>query len=183
MRSGKWLILLFMCFIMSVQAQTTNDGIKAFEYENYSTARRIFKQLISQQPDNAQNYYYLGITYCNLGKIDSARVIFNAGIQADPKSIYNQVGLGRTYLEQNNVQQATQSFDKAKSLTSQKDVTQYILIADAYTSAAHPNYDMAVSLLNKAIEYTNKNAEVYWILGKTYEAMGQSGDAVSAYER
>lgn len=183
MRSGKLLVLLFVCFIVSVKAQTTNDGIKAFEYENYSTARRIFKQLITQQPGNALNYYYLGITYCTLGKIDSARIIFNAGTQADPKSIYNYVGLGRTYLEQNNVQQATQFFDKAKSLTSQKDITQYILIADAYESAAHPNYDMAVSLLTKAIEYTNKNAEVYWVLGKTYEAMNKAGEAVSAYER
>lgn len=183
MRSGKLLMLLLMCFIVSVKAQTTDEGIKALDYENYTTAQRIFKQLIKQQPDNALNYYYLGITYCNLGKIDSARIIFNAGTQADPKSIYNHVGLGRTYLEQNNVQQATQYFDKAKSLTSQKDITQYIVIADAYTSAAHPNYDMAVSLLNKAIEYTNKNAEVYWELGKTYEAMNKSGDAVSAYER
>jgi len=172
-----------MSFIVSVKAQTTADGIKALDYENYATARRIFSQLVKSQPDNALNYYYLGIVYCNLGKIDSARMVFTAGTQADPKSIYNYVGLGRTFLEQNNAQQANQYFDKAKSLTTQKDITQYKLIADAYSSAAHPNYDMAVTLLKKAIEYNNKDAEVYWILGKTYEAMNKSGDAVSAYER
>ncbi len=183
MKRSKLLVLLFMSFIVSVKAQTTEEGIKAIDYENYATARRIFSQLTKSQPSNSINYYYLGIVYCTLDKIDSARMAFNAGIQADPKSIHNYVGLGRAYLEQNNVQQATQNFDKAKSMTSQKDITQYKLIADAYSSAAHPNYDMAVALLNKAIGYTNKDAEVYWILGKAYEAMNKSGDAVSSYER
>src|SRR5947207_11844709 len=137
MRRRKLLVLLFIGFIVSVKAQTTADGIKALEYENYSTARRILSQLVKSQPGDAMNYYYLGIVYCNLGKVDSARSVFTAGTQADPKSIYNYVGLGRTYLEQNNVQQATQNFDKAKSLTSQKDITQYKLIADAYSSTAH----------------------------------------------
>src|SRR5690348_4755261 len=122
MKRRKLLVLLFMSFIVSVKAQNTEAGIKAIDYENYATARRTFKQLISSQPDNALNYYYLGIVYCTLGKIDSARAVFTAGTQADPKSIYNYVGLGRTYLEQNDVQQATANFDKAKSLTTQKDV-------------------------------------------------------------
>src|ERR1700752_4169108 len=134
MKSRILLVALFISHIASVTAQSIDAGIRAIDYENYATARRTFLQLEKSQPDNALNYYYLGIVYCNLGKIDSARMSFNNGIQADPKSIYNYVGLGRTYLEQNNTQLATQNFDKAKSLTSQKDVTQYKLIADAYSS-------------------------------------------------
>src|ERR1043165_4757857 len=141
MRRRNLLVLLFMSFTISLKAQTTGEGIKAIDYENYATAHRIFSQLVKSQPNDPLNYYYLGIVYCTMEKIDSARAVFNAGVQTDAKSIYNYVGLGRTYLEQNNVQQAAQNFDKAKSLTTQKDITQYKLIADAYSSAAHPNYE------------------------------------------
>src|SRR5678809_746796 len=103
MRSRKLMLLLFLGSIVAARAQTTDDGIKSLDYENYSSARRILSELVKQQPTNPLNYYYLGIAYCNLGKIDSAQMVFNAGMQADPKSIYNFVGMGRTYLEQNNV--------------------------------------------------------------------------------
>jgi len=174
-------LILIAAFV--AQAQTQADGMKAVEYENFATARRIFTQLIKNSASDAMNYYYLGVADCNMGKIDSARIIFNAGTEADPKSISNYIGLGRTYLEQNNAQQAQQYFDKAKSLTNQKDISLYLMMADAYTNSQHPDYNMSINLLNKAIEYTNKNAEVYWELGNAYEGLDKSGDAVNAYER
>ncbi len=167
---------------LAVQGQTTEQGAKALEYENYATARSIFSKLVHQQPSNAQNYYYLGITLCNLDKFDSARTVFTAGTEADSKAINNYAGLGRVALDQNKAQEATQYFDKVKSLTSPKDVNQYLLIADAYTSAQHPNYEMAVTLLSKAKDLNNRNAEVFWLLGKTYEAMNRSGEAVKVYK-
>ncbi|MEO5673804.1 MAG: tetratricopeptide repeat protein [Chitinophagales bacterium] len=182
MKSRNWLMIVFLSLVISVNAQTTEDGIKSLDYENYATARRIFSKLIQQQPGNALNYYYLGSALCDLGKFDSARTVFNAGTQADPKSIYNYAGLGRVALEENKVQEATQYFDKVKSITSSKDITQYLLIGSAYSSAQHPNYEMAITLLSKAKDLNNKNAEVFWLLGKTYEGMNKSGDAVSAYE-
>ena len=185
MLKNKWLLLLFLLFgATALRAQTREEGIKALDAENYATAQRIFTQLIRQTPSDHLNYYYLGIDYCVQSKIDSAKIIFNQGIQADPKSYYNYVGMGRAYLEENNKQKAMENFDKAKSLTTQKDVNLLMILGDAYTSAAHPDYAQALTFLNKAVELTNKNPEVYYVLGKTYEAMpNKSGDAVSAYER
>ncbi len=183
MKRSTLLLGSLMMIGFATKAQTQAEGVKALDYENFATAKRIFSGLVKSSPSDPLNYYYLGIALCNTLNFDSARIIFNAGTQADPKSIYNYVGLGRTYLEQNNTQQAQQYFDKAKSLTNQKDLTQYITIADAYTNAQHPDYNMAVNLSNKAIEYSNKNADVYWELGSAYEGLKRSGDAVNAYER
>lgn len=177
------LAMLLLVSVMAISAQTTEDGIKAIDYENYGTAKRIFNQLIRQNPLDARNYYYLGQAHNALAQFDSARIAFTAGTTADPKNIYNYFGLGRCFLDQNNTLKAKESFTKAQSLTSAKDILQYVLLAEAYTSGLHPNYLEAVNQLNKAITYSNKSADVYWQLGLAYEGMGKGGDAVSAYER
>jgi tetratricopeptide (TPR) repeat protein len=177
------VLALWALVFFSASAQTTEEGIRAIDYENYATAKRIFMQLTRLQPTEAKNFYYLGITYNLLSKADSARIAYNAGSQADPKFINNWIGLGRTYLDQSNAAKANEYFDKAKSLTSQKDVNLYILLADAYTNSSHPDCQQSLNLLTKAIEYTNKNADVYWELGNADECLNKGGDAVSAYER
>src|SRR5262245_59839265 len=148
MKRSKLLVWLLM-IAFAAKAQTQAEGVKALDYENYATAKGIISQLVKANFSDPLNYYYLGIALCNKGQVDSARIVSNAGTQVDPKSINNYAGLGRTYLEQNNAQQAQTYFDKAKSLTNQKDINQYILIADAYNSAEHPDYNMALNLLNK----------------------------------
>jgi tetratricopeptide (TPR) repeat protein len=182
MKRSIMLVVWTSCFA-GLFAQSTEDGIRAVDYENYATAKRIFSQLIRQNPSDARNYYYMGEALLALGNSDSARMVFNAGTQADAKSIYNFIGLGRTYLDQNNIQKATEYFDKAKALTTQKDVNLYVLLADAYTNSSHPNCQQSITLLNKAIEYNNKSADVYWELGNANECLSKGGEAVSSYER
>lgn len=184
MKKVKLIGLLFLCSFSILKAQSFEDGIKAMDAENYATAKGIFTKLIQQQPLESKNYYYLGVVYSILNKTDSARIIFNKGTEVDTKAYSNFIGLGRTYLDQNNQQKAQEYFDKAKSLTNQKDVNLYLYMADAYSSSQHPNFEQAITLFNKAIELNNKNAEVYWVMGKTYEAMpNKNGEAVSSYER
>lgn len=182
MKSSLLVVLLMIDFLVAA-GQKTEDGMKAIDYENYATAIRILKAAIQQNPSEPRNYYYLGEAYNALEKSDSAKSVLEEGTKADPKSIYNYIGLGRCYLDQNNVQKAKENFDRAKSLTSAKDILQYVLMAHAYSSSSHPNYAEAINLLNKAISYTNKSADVYWELGLTYEGMNKGGDAVSAFER
>ncbi|MGB3075716.1 MAG: tetratricopeptide repeat protein, partial [Chitinophagales bacterium] len=133
-------VAVLLLYVFTTSAQTTEDGIKAIDYENYGTAKRIFNQLIRQNPLDARNYYYLGQAHNWLGQLDSARIAYSAGAAADPKSIYNFVGLGRSFLDQNNTLKAKENFDRAQSLTSSKDILQYVLLADAYSSGLHPNY-------------------------------------------
>ncbi|MBA3647173.1 MAG: tetratricopeptide repeat protein [Chitinophagales bacterium] len=183
MKTFKGGVLIFLLAVSAVKAQSLTDGIKAIDYENYASARNIFKKLIAQQPSEGKNYYYLGQAYDNLGKRDSARMAYDAGTKADPKSFYNFIGMGRTYLDDNNVQKATEFFDKAKGLSSSKDPLYYTLVADAYVNSEHPNKQEGINQLNKAIGYNDKVAEVYWQLGQAYESLNRGGEAVSAYER
>ncbi len=178
------LLLLFSAFFgFAVKAQNLQEGMKALDYENFASAKSIFKKLISQQPSEAKNYYYLGQGYSALGQKDSARIVYNTGVSSDSKSIYNYIGLGETYLDENNPQKANEYFNKAKDITSSKDINQYLLLANAYTMNSHPDCQQAINLLNKATEYNNKNADVYYQLGQAHECLNRGGEAVSAYER
>ena len=122
MKKIKLIVLLLICNLSFIHAQSFDEGIKAIDAENFATARGIFTNLIQQQPLEAKNYYYLGVVFCMVTNTDSARIIFNKGTEVDPKAYSNYVGLGRTYLDQNNEQKAQEYFDKAKSLTNQKDI-------------------------------------------------------------
>ncbi|MCS6917434.1 MAG: tetratricopeptide repeat protein [Chitinophagales bacterium] len=171
--------------IFPLVAQPYQQGIKMLEYENYHSAYRIFTQQVRSAPNDPMAWYYLGISLCYLGKADSAINVFTKGVSVDAKNYYNHVGLGRAYLEKNQPAKANEHFEKARTLTGAKDVNYLVAVADACVNAEYPDYNRAVSLLQKAIEINNKNAEVYWLLGRAYEGMGVSrtGDAVSSYER
>ncbi len=159
-------------------------GLRALEYENYHAAKQIFQTLASQSRDPL-DYYYLGMAHVYLGDFDAAQQAFNKGVELDPKTMHNYIGLGRVQLERNQVAKAKEFFDKARSLTSAKDITYLNLVADAYASAQYGDAQQALALLNRSVELNNKNAETYWLLGKAYEAMGVSktGEAANAYER
>ncbi len=159
-------------------------GLRALEYENYNAAKQIFQSLVSHSRDPL-DHYYLGMAHVYLGEFDAAQQAFTKGVELDPKSMHNYIGLGRVQLEKNQVAKAKEFFDKARSLTSAKDITYLNLVADAYASAQYGDAQQALTLLNRSVELNNKNAETYYLLGKTYEAMGvaRTGEAANAYER
>ena len=53
-------------------AQTLNDAIRLTDNEQYEAATALFKVLISNEPANATNYYYLGENYLLSDNADSA---------------------------------------------------------------------------------------------------------------
>jgi len=44
-------------------AQTVQEGIQNVDSHKYAKARDIYNQMISSNPDDADNYFYLGNTY------------------------------------------------------------------------------------------------------------------------
>ena len=59
--------------ITFAKAQTALEGIRAIEVEQYENAKKIFSTLISANPSDANNYYYMGRAFYGQEKIDSAK--------------------------------------------------------------------------------------------------------------
>ena len=183
MKKEMMIALSIMVLAINTFAQSQEQGIKQMTEENYQTAAKIFNSLVSSTPSAGENYYYLGQSYLQLGKKDSAKQVFTQGIQADPKEPLPFVGMGEWYLNQNDVANAKKSFDMATNLSPSKDTKTLVAIAQAYTNAEHSNYEEAINTLNKAEAINAKDASVYVALGDVYFAENNGGLAVDNYDR
>lgn len=171
----------------SLFAQTLADAKKAIDAEQFQIAKTQLKNLTVTQATNPENYFFLGQVYLKTDYPDSAKVIFNKGITTNPAFTLNYVGLGQVALEDNDGVGAKANFDKAIAMSDKKDTRPYLYIGKAYTQAKKPNYELALTFLDKAKTLTNpKGAELFLAdvnlaLGDAYRGLQKNSEAYSAY--
>ncbi len=164
----------------SVFAQNLADAKKAIDAEQYQKSKTILKGLISSQPSNAENYFFLGNVYLKTDYIDSAKMTYNKGISANAEFPLNYVGLGAVDMAL-SVPNPKTHFDKAISLTGRKEHQTYLYIGKAYSAAPKPDYAAAVASLEKAKSINGKDAEVFLALGDAYRGQMKNSEAYSSY--
>lgn len=168
-------------------AQSTADGVKALDAEQYQKAKGIFKSLIVSQPVSPDNYFWLGQTYLETGYIDSAKAVFLKGSQADVKSPWNFIGLGAVDLENNNAAGAKANFDLALTKGAKKDAKPYVYIGRAYTRTgaftknAKPDLKSALEYLNRGKATNDKDAALFLQLADTHRDMMDASSAYAEY--
>lgn len=82
------------------------------EKKNWSEAERIFKKIITDNPDFALGYYFLGLTYDNLNRSEEAIQIYEQTLKTDSKLVETYFPLGRVYEKQKNYEQAYKQYQK-----------------------------------------------------------------------
>jgi tetratricopeptide (TPR) repeat protein len=164
----------------AVSAQNLADAKKAIDAEQYQKGKSILKTLITTQPTNAENYFFLGNVYLKNDYADSAKAVFNKGIAVNAAYSLNYVGLGAVDL-QLNIPNPKTHFDKALSLTGKKDYLTNLYIGKAYTYAPKVDAVAALIYLEKAKATNPKAAEVYLAIGDAYRSQVKNSEAYSAY--
>lgn len=170
----------------AVFAQSLADAQKAIDAEQYQKGKAMLNTLTKNDPENGENFFFLGNLYLTTGPIyirpdyvDSAKVAFNKGIAADAKYPLNYVGLGAIDLA-NNASPAA-NFEKAIDLTKRKDHTTELYIGRAYVHAPKPMITEGLVHLEKAKELDDKDAQLYLVMGDAYRAQERNSEAFSAY--
>lgn len=174
-------IFAILCTVSIVKAQTALEGIRAIEVEQFESAKRIFSTLIAANPNDADNYFYLGKAYYKQDKIDSAKISFDKGLSINPNSALNLVGQGSILFDTGNDAEAKTMFEKAVMLTQAKDYNTLLNIGTAYAELGSKNYNEALSYLTKAKTISPKNPEVYVSIGDVYMEQVNGSEAVKYY--
>ncbi len=174
-------IFVILCTVSIVKAQKALDGIHAIEVEQFETAKRIFSELITTNPGDADNYFYLGKAYYKQDKIDSAKICFDKGLEANPNSALNLVGQGSIMFDLGNDADAKTTFDKAVTLTQGKDYNTLMNIGIAYAELGKKNYNDALSYLTRAKTINPKSPEIYVSIGDVYMEQSNGSEAVKYY--
>lgn len=173
--------LMSSAFItQGVYAQKLTDAQKAIDAEQFQKAKTQLKQLTTAQPNNDENYFYLGWVYVLQDYTDSAKTVFNKGIAANPKSALNYAGLGLIGKIENNPSAAMQNFDQAAAFAGKSDQP-YIYTAKAYLMKPAPNADMAIAVLEKVAKLGAKDPAYFITLGDAYHAKLDNNKAYANY--
>lgn len=165
-----------------IQAQTTQEGMRALEFQQFSTAKTIFSKLLANAP-TAENHFHLGNYYLKTGKLDSALIFYQKGQQADAKNQLNTVGFGAVKLMQNDPNAAEGLFNQAITATKAKNADVYYFIADAYLNAPTPNPIAAIRNLDVAIMRNPKKIDFYLLRGDAFGAQKEANKAVENYNQ
>lgn len=172
---------LIISTISIVKAQDALQGINAIEVEQYENAKKIFTTLISSNPSEASNYYYLGKVYFKQEKLDSAQFYFEQGLKINPNSSLNMVGIGSVLYDKGEDAGAKSTFEKAVTVSAAKDYKTFLYIGEAYTELGKKNFNEALAYLGRAKTIDPKNPEVYVAIGDVYLEQANGTEAVKYY--
>jgi tetratricopeptide (TPR) repeat protein len=187
-----FLFSVYLLFAVNTAAwsqQTIQDGLKYIDNEQFQNAKKLFQNLVKQDPSKPEHYYYLGNTYLLLFDIDSAdeyidtaRMNFELGVTKDAKYALNYVGLGSIKMFQKNKQGAVDYFNKAMEMTRSKDVEVLYRIAQGYIMFDYNDPVSAIEVLTKAIERDKKRVDLYLMRGDAFLMQNDGSRANTDYD-
>lgn len=190
MKNLKFTLILFSSFLavsLSV-AQSIDEGKKFLYYEKYVSAKNVFQQLLSVNPNNEEAAYWLGQTLIAPDEekdIEGAKALYVKGLSANPNSALLNAGMGHVELLEGKIQPARNHFETAISLSGGKSID----VLDA-VGFANGDYDSkfgdAAYAIEKLTQATNikkfKDANVMTNLGDAYRKLGDGGSSQRSYE-
>lgn len=182
----KYLLLTtFLFSTMLIFAQSLDDAKKFMYYERWESAEKTLRQLIQQQPQDMDAYYWLTACLLEQNKKAEAKQLLSTADQEVAKGAKEtpllKVAAGELLLHDSLQTEAAQKFEDALKDTKQKDPDVLVAVARAYLNTKRTNYDHVLDLLDKAAKRDKNNPVVYTLEGEVYRRMQDGGKAVQAY--
>ena len=174
--------LLSSLFVIGYAQQPLQEGIKHMENENYAAALEVFNSICKAEPKNSIAYFYIGEVNYLQEDYNEAEKSYRKGLTINSQCAECYVGLGKLELDKGNITEAEKNFKTAQTI-HKKNAILLAHIGDAYLYSKKPNATKAREYLVMARDLSPKNARILAHLGDAYQMEGNSGDAMSSYER
>lgn len=190
-KNGIWALCLGLG--MTATAQTADEISLAIEKEDYPSARKMCQQLISKDAKSSEGYFFMGETYYENERADSARYFYAKGLELNSDAALCLIGQSKLLLDQNKTAEAQKGFEKAAKMTRNKNAYVLYQIGKAYLDANYgkaykdreyaPKFaNQAIEWLDKAIAIDNKKGDYFSLLGDAYFFKKEAGKALTNYE-
>ncbi|MFH0924581.1 MAG: CDC27 family protein [bacterium] len=103
-----------------------SEGMLEFSEGNYEHAQKKFKKAVEYNPKDADNNYYLGLSYDRIGEPQKSFIHLKQAVDLNPEreGIHFELGLVCVKLEK--FEEAVQELNKAKGQKQSPSQTQYI---------------------------------------------------------
>ncbi|MBK7557175.1 MAG: tetratricopeptide repeat protein [Chitinophagaceae bacterium] len=182
------ILLISILAVGFIHAQGIDDGKKFLYYDKLVSAKNVFQQLLTANPNNEEAVYWLGQTLIAPDEdkdITGAKAVYQTGLALNANSALLNAGMGHIELLEGKTQQARNHFETAISLSGGKSIE--VLDAVGYANGdfdskyGDPAY--AVEKLKQATAVKKfKDARIMTNLGDAYRKLGDGGNAQLSYE-
>jgi tetratricopeptide (TPR) repeat protein len=190
----KRIFLLSFAFIcVSAKAQTIKDAMKFMDNEQFDKAATTLKKLIAGDPNNGDNYFWMGENYFKTDEQDSAKMFYDMGLKKNPSNALCMVGVGKILYLQDKSDDAKKMFysagvilaDKTSKMSNEQKALVCLKIAEAYILGYKTDLGDAINQINKAATYDQKNFMVKILMGDALylKNPGNASDAISEYKK
>jgi tetratricopeptide (TPR) repeat protein len=184
--------------VLALQLDNTNTSALAYYAEvlvdqrKWNQAQQYIEQAVSRDPNLMDVHRIQAYTFETLGEYNLAIQEYQKAIDIMPNYTYLYIAVGRIYrhlgsiypeLSQLYYDQALESFATAANLNEQlgiKDPIPYLAIANTY--AQDGEFFAAALNVNRALEFTPANPDVYGQLGVVYHKSRNYEGAIPAFE-
>ncbi|MCP4024208.1 MAG: tetratricopeptide repeat protein, partial [Desulfobacteraceae bacterium] len=157
--------------------QAVNIGCEHYKSGNTDAAEKIFKNILSVDPDNVDANHLLGIIEKDKGHFEHAVKLISKAIRIDPDQavFYNHLGI--VLKEMEKLPDAIQNFKKAINLNPDYCLA-FNNLGDAYI--ASNRFDRAIAALKNAISIKPDYVSPYCNLGVAFKAQENFKRAIAS---
>jgi Flp pilus assembly protein TadD len=194
-------IVLFAFVVAGCQSVATTSAKLRNQEGNFELAIDLAKQALAENPNDAEAYFQLGVSYSNLDSVSLAYDSFVKSMELDPKkekdaknniqhNFAKHYKLGQSAFKRDDYQTAAEEF----GLATEADPTQsigYYNLGVSYSELAknvdEKYYNDAIEVLDKVLELSNPSESHYInalsFTGKALAALGREDEARQRFER
>jgi len=140
----------------------------------------LLEAFISEEPDNTDFLYNLGMAYSDLSELNSAQKNLRRLLELNSSHVNGRVALGVALMRDNKIKAAEEELKRAVqddpgNLWAQRNLGACLL--------GQGQYETAVTHLKQATELNPEDNRSWYGLGQAYEHIGDFNKADSAYRQ
>ena len=150
-------------------------GVSAISDGDFEAARKIFDQVVKDEPSNAQAYFYLGVARQSLGQSTEAIASYEQALSLNPKLAEAWVNLTAAMLDAGNAEAALPVIERG--LAQHPGHAGLLYNRALALSGAHKSAE-ALAAYRAALEADPANAEVKYGYAEALVAAGSTDQAI-----
>ncbi len=147
--------------------------------DDYSTALRIFRELLEENPTLADAYTGMGSALEHQGELELAEPAYARAISLDPEDFTAASGYGRVLEALGRSKEAIRALQRALTIRP-RDLDSNIAMARLLLAAAQT--DGAIAFAERAIRLDPQSGAAHLALARAYAKVGRGADAIREFE-
>lgn len=177
-----WSVIFLSTLLAAVVAQADfNDGVTAFNRQDYVAAEAHFAEAVSSNHGHAGSYFMLGRSQTKLGKTAEAVANLSKAVNLEPENAEYTIALARALKSDGKSKGA---FDlmwemDADAVDSRLRISRALVLAGAAINLGRE--EDAAAVLEKCLSENPDDASLHSAAGVIFKRLGRVSDAFDAY--